>query len=157
MLLQSKKHLVGYWVYEHRFPDGSVYVGISKAKSPRVRWHNGQGYEKCEEMVRKSRTYRWDEATHTVIKDGLTKIDAERMEGQLIAEYLKQGVELLNRQKRTIYNETRDEFYFCLKDAANVLNVCIGHICHVLKGDRKTAGGCVIRYATKEDFIKEDK
>ena len=157
MLLSSKKHLVGYWVYEHRFPDGSVYVGMSKAKSPSIRWKNGNGYEKCEAMTEKQKQYSWNDATHTVLKDGLTKIDAERIEGQLIAEYLKSGVEVLNRQKRTIYNETRDEFYFCLKDAANALDLSIGHISNVLKGRKKTANGCVIRYATKEDFIKEDK
>ena len=150
----TNKHTQGYWVYEHVFPDGSIYIGMSKAKSPSIRWKNGQGYEKCAKLQKKLETYKWSSATHTVLQDGLNQIEAETLEGKLIAKAFSDGAEVLNKNKRTIYNETTGEFYYCLKEAAAALNLSIGHINNVLKGRKQTANGCIIRYATEEDFRK---
>ena len=34
---------MGYNVYKHTFPNGKVYIGITRQK-PKYRWANGNGY-----------------------------------------------------------------------------------------------------------------
>jgi len=71
-------------LYEHVFPNGKKYIGISK--DPEKRWRNGSGYESQSKIANAIKRYGWENVKHNIIMDGLTKEQAERLEQYLIAE-----------------------------------------------------------------------
>lgn len=73
-----------YCVYEHLFPNGKRYIGITSTK-PEVRWRNGKGYETQTKIARAIEHYGWDNIQHNVIADNLTKDQAATLERYLIA------------------------------------------------------------------------
>lgn len=87
-----------YSVYEHVFPDGSMYVGISN--DPQARWANGRGYQTNEKMFSAIIKYGWDNIEHKIVADRLTVLEAEEMERSLIAELSEIGKKLYN----TVWN-----------------------------------------------------
>lgn len=78
-----------YCVYKHTFPDGWVYVGITK--DVRTRWNGGTGYSENQKMFRAIVKYGWDNIKHEILKDGLTKAEAEKLESQLIRKFGESG------------------------------------------------------------------
>lgn len=74
-----------YTVYMHRFPNGKVYVGITK-QPVEERWRNGEGY-KAQLVHRAIEKYGWDNIEHIVLASCLSKKDAEAMEIRLIKEF----------------------------------------------------------------------
>lgn len=77
-----------YSVYVHVFPNGLRYVGVTK-REPEVRWRKGDGYlrrnrGRIREAILK---YGWNSVTHIVLLANITKIDAEKIEVQLIADW----------------------------------------------------------------------
>ena len=63
----------GYCVYEHVFPNGKRYIGITSAKPPEKRWNRGNG-SKAQTKIRKAiEKYGWDNIEHNVIVEGLDK------------------------------------------------------------------------------------
>ena len=73
-----------YCVYEHIFPNGKKYIGISC--DPEKRWRNGKGYETQPKIARAINKYGWENVTHNIIIDGISKEQAEMLERYLIAE-----------------------------------------------------------------------
>jgi hypothetical protein len=73
-----------YCVYEHIFPNGKKYIGISC--SVEKRWRNGKGYETQPKIARAINKYGWENVTHNIIIDGISKEQAETLERYLIAE-----------------------------------------------------------------------
>lgn len=71
-----------YSVYEHVFPNGKRYIGISC--EPEKRWNGGHGYDTQPKMKRAIRCYGWNNIEHNIICDGLPKEQAERLEMYLI-------------------------------------------------------------------------
>lgn len=39
-----------YCIYEHIFPNGMVYIGLTKQK-PQSRWRYGEGYKKQKKFI----------------------------------------------------------------------------------------------------------
>lgn len=76
----------GYTVYKHTSPSGKVYIGIT-SKKPEKRWDNGKGYRDCPHMSRAVAKYGWNNFTHEILAEGLSKEDAEATEIRLIAEF----------------------------------------------------------------------
>lgn len=74
-----------YSVYLHKTPDGRVYVGATKHISSRF-GKNGSGY-KTQYFYSAIEKFGWDRIKHTVIKNGLSKDEAEELEADLIAKY----------------------------------------------------------------------
>ena len=74
-----------YKVYCHTFPNGKKYIGITKQELKR-RWRDGAGYigQPVFDAIIK---YGWDNITHEVLFDGLTKEEAEQKERELIKLY----------------------------------------------------------------------
>lgn len=72
-----------YCVYEHVFPDGTKYVGITNQK-PESRWGtNGWGY--YEQPVYQAITFwGWDNIEHNIIASGLTQEEARELEQKII-------------------------------------------------------------------------
>ena len=73
-----------YCVYQHIFPNGKKYIGISC--NPEKRWRNGKGYETQPKIARAIKKYGWENVTHNIIIDGISKEQAETLEKYLIAE-----------------------------------------------------------------------
>lgn len=71
-----------YCVYEHVFPNGKKYIGISC--DAEKRWRNGKGYETQPKIARAINKYGWENVKHNIIVDGLTKEHAETLEKYLI-------------------------------------------------------------------------
>lgn len=74
-----------YYVYKHQSPDGKLYFGITK-RNPSERWKNGLGYKNNLHFWRAIQKYGWDSFSHEILKTGLSKDEAEKLEIELIAE-----------------------------------------------------------------------
>lgn len=77
---------MSYCVYKHTFPNGKVYIGITR-QEPEIRWNYGHGYDTQQLMARAIEKYGWDNIEHEVVCDGLSKEEAEQKEIELIADY----------------------------------------------------------------------
>lgn len=76
-----------YIVYVHtNKKDGKKYVGIT-CQSPNRRWKNGNGYCLNEHFYRAIHRDGWDNFTHEIVKAGLSKEDACKLEKELISLY----------------------------------------------------------------------
>ncbi len=76
-----------YKVYKHtNVLNGKVYIGITSL-SLNNRWRNGEGYKNCTLFYKAIKKYGWDNFTHEVLFDGLSKEEAEKAERNLIQAY----------------------------------------------------------------------
>jgi group I intron endonuclease len=75
-----------YCVYKHTSPSGKVYIGITK-RDPTKRWCNGKGYRSQRVFFRAIQKYGWNNFEHEILYTGLSKVDAEEKEVELIAEH----------------------------------------------------------------------
>ena len=82
-----------YIVYEHLFPNGKKYIGIT-CREPVKRWKGGLGYIHNAHMNNAIKKYGWKNVKHTILFENLTKSEAEAKEIELIAKY-----DLTNRTK----------------------------------------------------------
>lgn len=73
-------------VYKHTTPSGKVYIGIT-SKEPKYRWNSGHGYRKCKGFWNAIVKYGWNNIRHEILYQGLTKIQAEQVERDLIKLY----------------------------------------------------------------------
>lgn len=74
-------------VYKHTNKvNGKSYIGIT-SQDVRVRWNRGWGYQYCPHFWRAIQKYGWDNFTHEILYDGLTKREAEVLEVNLIKDY----------------------------------------------------------------------
>lgn len=79
-------HEARYCVYKHTTPSGKVYIGIT-SKTPKERWHGGNGYYYNEHFHNAIKKYGWDKITHEIIETDLSCEDACELEKRLIAEH----------------------------------------------------------------------
>lgn len=87
-----------YTVYDHISPSGKHYVGQTCQK-PEKRWgHKGYGYfQKSAGKLKQTvfanaiTKYGWDNFEHKILFTGLTKLDADMIEQDLIFYYKKLG------------------------------------------------------------------
>ena len=75
-----------YKVYIHKFPNGKVYIGITR-QEPKIRWGGGNGYVRNEYMHRAIKKYGWENIEHIILFDGLSEEDACEIEKSLIKKY----------------------------------------------------------------------
>lgn len=76
-----------YTVYVHTNKiDGKKYVGITK-QEPEKRWNNGAGYKSNHRFYEAIEKTGWENFSHDIIATGLSKMDAEIMEAELIEQY----------------------------------------------------------------------
>nr|DAZ56828.1 MAG TPA: intron associated endonuclease [Caudoviricetes sp.] len=75
-----------YTVYKHTTPSGKRYIGIT-SQEPERRWQNGAGYKDNEHFYRAIQKYGWENISHEIVADGLSKAQACALEIRLIAEY----------------------------------------------------------------------
>lgn len=73
-------------VYKHTNKvNGKCYIGIT-SQDVRIRWNRGWGYQYCPHFWRAIQQYGWDAFTHEIVRDGLSKEEAELWEVNLISE-----------------------------------------------------------------------
>lgn len=72
-----------YCVYRHTSPTGKVYIGIT-SKNPLLRWRNGSGYRSNQYFMSAIIKHGWENFTHEILFDGLTKEEACKKEVELI-------------------------------------------------------------------------
>lgn len=76
-----------YIVYEHKFPNGKSYIGIT-SKAPNARWAKGKGYSEShqEVMYKAIQKYGWENISHFILYEDLSLEEAQRKEIELIKE-----------------------------------------------------------------------
>lgn len=85
------KDLEKFFVYEHLFPNGKRYIGITT--NPKRRWANGLGYNHNIYMKRAIIKYGWNNISHNILFENLMKDEAERIEYELIRLYKSNSAE----------------------------------------------------------------
>lgn len=85
-----------YCVYKHTSPSGKVYIGLTCQK-PERRWQNGDGYRPADgkntPFYLAIKKYGWENISHEIVADGLTKEEACNLEMDLINLYQSQSKE----------------------------------------------------------------
>lgn len=76
--------LNNYTVYKHTFPNGKVYIGITK-QAPSKRWRNGTGYLGQKVLYNAILKYGWDNVKHEILYADLSKEEAEQKEIEMIS------------------------------------------------------------------------
>lgn len=84
-MLKIKDSDYSYYVYEHLFPNGKRYIGITT--NPKRRWSNGLGYNHNIYMKRAIMKYGWNNIKHNILFENKSKKEAERLECELICLY----------------------------------------------------------------------
>lgn len=97
----------GYWVYAHTTPDGMHYIGISQ-QQPNQRWKPSE--YKGTALYQYIEQYGWENMSHTVLLDNLTKEQAEQLEDQFITELQMNGL-CINKQRSGGHWRDNDEIY----------------------------------------------
>lgn len=77
---------MNYTVYKHTSPDGRVYVGITSQK-PTSRWQSGNGYKGNSYFTRAINKYGWENFSHEILFENLSRDEAVKIEIELIAKY----------------------------------------------------------------------
>lgn len=73
-----------YTIYLHKFPNGKIYVGLTKTSLKR-RWGEGKNYKSCVLLNRAIEKYGWESVEHGILDTAETKEDAEYKERIYIA------------------------------------------------------------------------
>lgn len=89
-----------YVVYQHVFPDGKRYIGITN--DIQRRWNNGFGYQNQRKVFSQIVKFGWDNIKHEVLESGLTFEEAKAQESALIASAVKAKEVLLNTSETVI-------------------------------------------------------
>lgn len=76
----------GYTVYEHVFPNGKKYIGITVQRIQN-RWRKGKGYKANDHLINAISKYGWESVQHNIVSTGLSKSAAELKEKELIAAH----------------------------------------------------------------------
>lgn len=98
----------GYYCYCHITPDEMFYIGYSGLQ-PSERW-NPSNY-KTSSLRPYIEKYGWDSIRHVVLKDGLTKEQAEQLEDLLIQEAKRQGFCINKNGSGGIARDNPKEYY----------------------------------------------
>lgn len=76
-----------YTIYKHTSPDNKVYIGMT-SQNPERRWGtNGCKYRENEFLTSAIKEYGWDNFSHEILYENLSKEDAALKERELIEYY----------------------------------------------------------------------
>lgn len=79
------------YMHENRI-NGKKYIGIT-CLNPDRRWRDGEGYRSCTLFYRAIKKHGWSAFRHKILFTGLTQVEAERLEVELIARHQSQNPE----------------------------------------------------------------
>lgn len=77
---------MSYYVYKHTSPNGKVYIGITQQR-PSKRWGSGVNYDYNTHFINAIKKYGWNNFTHEILFEGLSKQEAIEKEKELIQLY----------------------------------------------------------------------
>lgn len=101
----------GYVVYKHTSPSGKSYIGLTNDYKRRCKEHQNIESSYCRVFKKAIMLYGWDEFTHTILCDGLTKEEAQKYESEMIIKYnslVPNGYNLTTGGETVVHNdETR--------------------------------------------------
>lgn len=160
-----------YTVYMHRFPNGKVYIGITRV-APEKRWRNGKGYSENRFMQFAINKYGWENSDahkgKKLTEEQKKKIgDAHR--GKKRSEQAKKNMSVAQKKARKEHPEMWDKVHEKRKkpviqisvDGAEIkiwpsapdvelsLGIKRNGIVNCCAGRAKTAGGYRWEYANK--------
>lgn len=75
-----------YYVYKHTSPSGKIYIGITQQK-PSKRWGNGSKYDYNTHFFNAIKKYGWNNFTHEIIYENVSREEALKREKELIQHY----------------------------------------------------------------------
>ena len=84
---RRRKRIERAWcVYKHTSPSGKVYIGTTK--NIKSRWRsNGKAYKGGTRFFYAIQKYGWENFTHEILQEGLTREEASNLEKEMIAKY----------------------------------------------------------------------
>ena len=81
-----------YSVYQHIFPDGMIYTGLTHFVPVEKRFgKDGKRYSDNKTLWGYICKYGWDNTEHIVVQNNLSKEEAQQLERKLIAETKANG------------------------------------------------------------------
>lgn len=107
-----------FYVYKHTNKvNNKVYIGITSRSDPTIRWGTGgKGYGKSTRFATAIKKYGWDNFSHEILFEGLTRDEAVEKEQELIAFYK-------SNDRKYGYNSTSGGEFFTLTDEVKQKNV----------------------------------
>jgi len=125
-----------YTLYIHTNKmNNKKYIGITSQK-PESRWrNNGNGYKECPKFYNAIMKYGWNNINHEIIKNNLTKKDAEELE----IKYIKK------------YNTTNEKYGYNIQNGGNTTGT------HSEETKRKIGEGNKGKIISKEAIEKMKK
>lgn len=82
-----------YKVYLHTFPNGKKYIGMTSQKIERRSRSDGSGYKLQPELMKAIQEIGWNNIEHKILKDNLSKKEAEKYEYYYIKKYNTNNIE----------------------------------------------------------------
>lgn len=111
-----------FCLYEHIFPNGYVYTGITN--NIYSRWgYDGIGYKQNEKMFSAINEFSWENVQHLILKYALTEEEAKIEEKNRIQENIKNGKRIYNSCFNYGENDSRSS-YFC-PEVLRIINLAI--------------------------------
>lgn len=155
-------------VYKHTFPNGKVYIGITRLHGE-TRWAEGFGYEN-QYVFKPIVKYGWNNIQHEILFTDLTEKQALQMEKDLIGKYDSSNIEkgynvskghcvserMILKRKIFQIDLNTDEIinsYDTLTEANEKTGIPIMHISAAYRGMKPEAGG--YRWKKEKWFEKE--
>lgn len=102
----------GHYCYCHILPNEMFYIGCS-GQQPSKRWK--PSHYKSTSLQPGIEEFGWENIRHVVLKDGLTKEQAEQLEDLLIQEATRQGFCLNERRSGGRWRDNRKNCMFELE------------------------------------------
>lgn len=91
-----------WYIYKHTFPNGKVYIGLSKQKE-NLRFKQGLGYEYCPVVWKAIQKYGWDSVVTEIIEDKIDSLEQAQLREQYWIKYYNSYV---NSPNSNGYNAT---------------------------------------------------
>ena len=133
----------GYCVYEHVFPDGKRYIGITR--DIKKRWtQNGKGYDHVKKMRDAIDKFGWENIQHNIIAKGMQRAEAQKLERYLIKSldtikngynqreggetgptYFSKHVMHMIRLSKTVNAPYLEDFYSSLSSLSDMEDIAI--------------------------------
>lgn len=74
-----------YTVYRHTFPNGKIYIGITR--NIKRRFRNGNGYAGSKIVYSAIQKYGWENVSHETLFENLSEQEAKQKEVELIRQH----------------------------------------------------------------------
>ena len=137
---------MSYKIYQHtNLINGKIYIGITCQK-PESRWGvQGSGYNKQPKFYKDILKYGWDNFSHEILEDNLSKEQALQKENELILKLntIQNGYNISyseNVASKRIICLTTGEIFDSITEAAEYGNVSDSNLSHYLRGEWDNCG-----------------